>query len=135
MAKINGTDMTIYAGTSGTEVILWSKNCTLNIEQDLPDGTTKGSLGWEEHIIGVRRWSMDFDGAIDLTGTGLTAAELILKIVGRTASDVVKFGTSASAATGFSGTGTIKNISLSGAVEDVATFSGSIQGTGALAAI
>ena len=40
------------------------KSGTLNIEQDLPDGTTKGSEGWEEHINGVRRWSIDFDGAM-----------------------------------------------------------------------
>ena len=135
MAKINGTDMTIYAGTSGTEVILWSKNCTLNTEQDLPDGTTKGSAGWAEHILGLRSWSIDFDGAVDLTGSGLTAAELVLKITARTASDTVKFGTSAAAATGFSGSGTLKNLSISAPMEDVATFSGSIVGNGPLAAI
>lgn len=135
MAKINGTDMTVYAGTSGTEVILWSKTCTLNVEQDLPDATTKGSSGWAEHILGLRNWTIDFDGAIDLTGVGLTASELIGKITARTASDVVKFGTSAAAATGFTGTGTLKNLSISGAMEDVATFSGQIVGTGALAAI
>lgn len=132
MAKINGTDMTIY---SGTDVILWCKNCTLNVEQDLPDGTTKGSLGWEEHINGVRRWTIDFDGAWDVSGSGMTPNEMIAIIVARTADSVIKFGTTAAAATGWTGNGTIKNIQIGAQMEDVATFSGSIKGNGAIAAI
>ena len=132
MAKVNGTDMTIY---TGSDVILYSKNCTLNVEQDLPDSTTKGSAGWEEHINGIRRWSIDFDGAFDATGTGFTADEIIASIIARTADTTVKFGTSAAAATGWTGSATWKNCSITGAVEDVATFSGSLVGNGALAAI
>ena len=132
MAKINGTVMTVY---SGADVILWTKTCTLNIEQDLPDGTTKGSGGDEEHINGVRRWTIDFDGAYDLTGTGAEAAEIIAIIVGRTADSVVKFGTSTDAATGWTGNGTFKNFSISAVMEDTVTFSGQIVGNGALAAI
>jgi hypothetical protein len=129
MAKVNGTDMTIY---SGSDVILWSKTCSINIEQDLPDGTTKGSAGWEEHING---WTVDFDGAWDVSGSGMTPNEMIAIIVARTADSVIKFGTAAAAATGWTGNGTIKSIQISGVMEDVATFSGSIVGNGALAAI
>ena len=132
MAKVNGTVMTIY---SGADVILWTKNCTLNVEQDLPDGTTKDSLGWEEHINGVRRWSIDFDGAFDVSGSGMTPNELIAIIIARTADATVKFGTSAAAATGWTGLATVKNMSISGAMEDVATFSGSLTGNGAITAI
>lgn len=129
---MNGTDMTIY---SGTDLLLWSKTCSLNVEQDLPDGTTKGSSGWEEHINGVRRWSIDFDGAWDVSGSGLTPNEMIAAIIARTADTVIKFGTTASAATGWTGNGTIKNLSISAQMEDVATFSGQIVGNGAIAAI
>ena len=132
MAKVNGTDMTIY---SGSDVILWSKTCTLNVEQDLPDGTTKGSSGWEEHIAGVRRWTIDFDGACDVSGSGLTMNEIVAIIVGRTADSTIKFGTSAAAATGWTGSGTFKNLTITGNMEDVSTFSGQIVGNGALAAI
>jgi len=132
MAKVNGTVMTIY---SGADVIMWTKNCTLNVEQDLPDGTTKDSLGWEEHINGVRRWSIDFDGAFDVSGSGMTPNELIAIIIARTADATVKFGTSAAAATGWTGLATVKNMSISGAMEDVATFSGSLTGNGAITAI
>lgn len=132
MGKLNGTDMTIY---SGADVILWTKNCTMNVEQDLPDSSTKGSAGWEDHINGMRRWTIDFDGAFDVSGSGMTPNELIAIIVARTADAVIKFGTSAAAATGYTGNGTVKNISISGAMEDTATFSGQIVGNGALAAI
>ena len=131
MAKINGTVMTVYAA----DLILWTKTCTLNIEQDLPDGTTKGSAGWEEHINGVRRWTIDFDGAYDLDGTGLEAAELVALILARTADATVKFGTSTDAATGWTGAGTLKNVAISAPMEDTTTFSGQIVGNGALAAI
>ena len=132
MAKINGTIMTIY---SGADVILWTKNGTLNIEQDLPDGTTKGSEGWEEHINGVRRWSIDFDGAWDVSGTGMKPNELITAIIERTADATVKFGTSATAATGWTGLATIKNISISAPMEDTVTFSGQLVGNGPISAI
>ncbi len=132
MAKVNGTDMTIY---SGADVILYSRTCTLNIEQDLPDATDKGSSGWSYHLNGLRRWSVDFDGAFDATGGGLTAPEIVNIIVARTADSVIKFGTSAAAATGYTGNGTFKNLTITGVVEGVATFSGSLQGNGALAAI
>ena len=132
MAKVNGTVMTVL---TGTDVVLFSKNATLNIEQDLPDSTSKGSSGWEEHINGVRRWSIDFDGAFDIAGTGFLADEIIASIVARTADTTVKFGTSAAAATGWTGTATWKNLSITAPMEDVPTFSGTLVGNGALAAI
>jgi predicted secreted protein len=132
MAKVNGTVMTIY---SGSDLVLWTKNCTLNVEQDLPDATTKDSSGWEEHINGVRRWSIDFDGAFDVAGSGLTPNEIVAAIIARSADTVIKFGTSAAAATGWTGSGTFRSISISGELEGVATFSGFIKGNGALAAI
>lgn len=132
MAKVNGTTMLIQ---SGSDTLLWTKSCTLNIEQDLPDATTKDSSGWAEHINGLRSWTIDFDGAWDVSGSGMTPNELIAIIVGRTADATVKFGTSAAFATGFTGSATVKNISVSAPMEDTATFSGQLVGNGALAAI
>jgi predicted secreted protein len=132
MAKVNGTVMLIQ---SGTDTLLWTKSCTLNVEVDLPDGTTKDSLGWADHINGLRSWSIDFDGAWDVSGSGMTPNEMIAIIIGRTADATVKFGTSAAFATGWTGTATVKNLSVSANMEDVTTFSGSLVGNGALAAI
>jgi len=132
MAKVNGTLMTVY---SGTDLVLHTTSCTLNLEQNLYDTTDKGSGGWAEHGNGLRSWSIDFDGMYDATGTGLTADEIIALIVGRTADSTIKFGTSASAATGWTGEGTFNTASLTADLEDSAKFSGSITGNAALAAI
>jgi len=132
MAKVNGTVMLIQ---SGADTLLWTKSCTLNVEQDLPDATTKDSAGWAEHINGLRSWSIDFDGAWDISGSGLTPNEVVAIIVGRTADATVKFGTSAAFATGWTGAATVKNISISAPMEDTVTFSGQLVGNGALAAI
>jgi len=132
MAKINGTIMTIY---SGSDLVLLTKNCTLNVEQDLPDATTKDSAGWAEHINGLRNWSVDFDGAFEVGTSNMYPGEIVASIIARTADTVIKFGTSAAAATGWTGNGTFKSISISAPMEDVPTFSGTIVGNGALAAI
>ena len=132
MAKINGTIMTVY---TGSDVILWSKTCTLNTEQDLPDATSKGSAGWEEHINGTRRWTIDFDGAYDLVGTGFTPVEIIDSIIARTADTTVKFGLTTNAASGYTGSATWKNLTVSAVMEDTVTYSGQLVGNGALTAI
>lgn len=131
MAKVNGTVMLI---AEGSNTVLWTKTATLNLEQDLPDSSTKDSAGWAEHINGQRNWTIDYDGAYDIIGTGLTPNEIIALIVGRDVDTTVKFGLTASLASGFSGKGTFKNISITAGMEDVVTFSGTIVGNGPLAA-
>ena len=68
-------------------------------------------------------------------GTGETSPELMAIVVAGTSAVTMKFGTSASAATGWSGTGTISNLSFEAGTETPATCSGTIVGTAALAAI
>jgi len=78
MAKVNGTSLLVYA--DGT-LIASQKGCTINWEQDLPDATTKDSAGWEEHINGMRRCSVDVDGLFSTTG--LSASGLMTYITNR----------------------------------------------------
>jgi len=131
MAKINGTAFTII---NGSDSLLHSTNCTLNLNQDLPDTTNKGSSGWAEHINGVRDWSIDFEGMYDIEGSGMTINEIIALIVGRTADAAVKF-TPDAGSTGWTGNGTFQNVSVDSPAEQPATFSGTIVGNGALSAI
>jgi predicted secreted protein len=130
MAKINGTTSTIV---NDTDTLLHTTSSTLNVNQDLPDATNKGSSGWAEHINGLRDWSIDFEGMADSTGSGLTFDEIVALIVGRTADADVDFtydGTN-----GWHGNGTFQNITIDAPVEGTVTFSGTIVGNGALAAI
>jgi len=130
MAKINGTTSTIV---NDTDTLLYTTSSTLNVNQDLPDTTNKGSSGWAEHINGLRDWSIDFEAMADTTGSGLTFDDIVALIVGRTADADVDFtydGTN-----GWHGDGTFQNISIDAPSEGPVTFSGTIIGNGALAAI
>ena len=131
MAKVNGTLFAVY---SGSDKLLYSTSATLNIEQDLPESTNKDSSGWAEHINGLRTWSIDFDGMYDETGSGLTANEIIAAIIGRSADTTIQF-TPDSGTSGWEGEGTFQSASLAADLESPTTFSGSITGNGALAAI
>ena len=133
MAQINGTLMTVYY--NDTSLILSTTDCTLNVNQDLPDTTNKESGGWAEHINGSKDWSIDFSGMYETEGTGETSPELMAIIVAGTAAVTMKFGTSAAAASGWTGSGTLSNLSFEAPTEGPATVSGTIVGTGALAAI
>ena len=133
MAQVNGTLMTVYYDS--TSLILSTTDCTLNVNQDLPTTTNKDSGGWASHINGLKDWTIDFSGMYEAAGTGETTNELIAIIVAATTAVTVKFGTSASAASGWTGSGTLSNMTLDAPTEGPATASGTIVGTGALAAI
>ena len=61
MAKFNATDLILKV--NGTP-IAHSTSATLNINQDLPDATSKDSAGWSENIRGKlqkqqKKWQVD----------------------------------------------------------------------------
>jgi hypothetical protein len=132
MAKINGS---LYAVNSGADKLLHTTNAALNLEQDLPDVTTKESAGWAEHINGLRKWSIDFEGKYDEVGSGVTPNEIMAAIIARTADTVIQFAPLSGGTAGWTGNGTYKSIKLGGDMESGITYSGSIQGNGALAEI
>lgn len=133
MAKLNGT---LCAIISGSDKLLHIQNATLNVNVNLPDTSTKESSGWQEHINGQRDWEITFDGMYDEADSGVTPDEILAAIIARTADTVMKFTTDgATGAAGWTGNGTYRSISLTGNMEAPATFSGSIKGNGALAAI
>ena len=133
MSKLNGT---LCAIISGSDKLLHIDNCTLNVNVNLPDASTKESSGWAEHINGQRDWEITFDGKYDETGTGITPDEILAAIIARSADTAIKFTTDgATGAAGWTGNGTYRNLSLAANMETPATFSVSIKGNGALAAI
>jgi len=130
MAKINGT---LYAVYSGSDKVLSLTNCSLNLEQDLPDVTNKESAGWAEHINGLRNWSIDFEGKYDESGSGITPNEIMAAIIGRSADTVIHFMPTTGATKAWQGNGTFQSIKLSADQEQGISYSGSIKGNGALA--
>jgi hypothetical protein len=64
MAKLNGTNLLLYIQMEGAGPwipILAAQNHSISIDVDLPDASTKGSGGFDEHIPGMRSASGDID--------------------------------------------------------------------------
>jgi predicted secreted protein len=62
MAKINGTNVLVEWGDF---IIGGSTSCTLNIDMDTPDATTKDQEGFEENIAGIRSGTIDVSNLHD----------------------------------------------------------------------
>lgn len=135
MAVINGSTYAVWANT---ERLWMCKNGSLKVDVDLPDVSTKES-GWAAHIIGLKNWSIDFDGVYEDAGgsaTLMTPAEILALIIAGTAAAAVFFKpVSGTLTTGWTGSGTFKSIIITGNMETGITFSGSIVGTGALSVV
>ncbi len=121
MAKINGSNFLVYS--NGT-LIAAQKSCTVSWEQDLPPSISKDSAGWEEHILGVRRATCDFDGLVSTTG--LSAEELADLIISRTTVILVIDGMGIPIV----GEAEMKSFSVNGAVEEAGSLSGSFKFNG-----
>ena len=99
----------------------------------------KESAGYKEVLESLRDWSIDVDGAYawtDASGTALTdgADDLIQTniLANRLQFDVV-FGDSASTSDiSYAGKVYITSASMTGGTEDTATYSLTLEGTGAL---
>ena len=130
MAKVNGTNLVVVV--NGV-CVAGGTSCTLNVNQNLYDTTTKDSAGYSEHGKGLRDWSIDFDGLYDPSGV-YSAEELIDSILCRTAL-TVEFATEGAGNGGqkWSGSASLENVSLAAGLEEAATLSGTFKGTGVLA--
>lgn len=121
MAKINGSLVLVYA--DGT-LVASQKGCTVTWEQDLPEASSKDSTGWEEHINGTRRATVDFDALYNTSG--LSAEELITYITSRASLVLVIDGTGVPIV----GEAKVQNITINAAQEEAVTFSGAFKFTG-----
>jgi|TARA_R110001632_G_C11082814_1_gene388793 predicted secreted protein len=138
MAILNGTELKVYsAGT--TNLVAFAQNCTLNVNHSPREITNKESAGYKEILEGLRDFSLDVDGAYAWTnaaGAALTdGVDDVLETNVLNARQAVSFifgDTAATSDISYSGSGFITSVSLTGGTEDTATYSMSIEGTGAL---
>jgi predicted secreted protein len=138
MAKINGTDLTIYipSDTNDNSATTWipialAKSSTLSISLDTPDASNKDSSGWAEVIGGQKGWSMDFDGLVDFTLTDASGGNfdgLFTYFVNRTKIKCA-FGQDSNY---WYGDCFIASLDMSAEMESPVSYSGSLTGTGAL---
>lgn len=127
MAAINGT--TIILDLDGNPLALMTES-TLNVDQDLPDSSSKDDSGWANHVNGQRSWSIDLSGRADM-GNNANVETLADLIMNRSNVDV-EFATSTSGDVKFTGTVSLANMSVTAPNEDVVGVDGSLTGQGAI---
>jgi len=121
---------TLMAVTADGDVIAHALSATLNINQDLPDATTKDSAGWAEHINGLRDWSISVDALQDFLKTfGFEGA---FDSVNSRSSLAIVYTTNVSGDIQYTGTANFSGLTNDTPNEGVASWSGEIVGTGAL---
>ena len=135
MAILNATDVVVKINTDHTasgapsDVLLHCTSASLSVSRDLRDSTTKSSLGWQTNLPGLKSWEISGDGFADFSGTN-DIKDLIDEMILDSNPEVkVSFGTSSGI---YSGTAIISSASIDAGVEENATYSLTLTGTGTL---
>ena len=146
MAIQNATNVSIrVGGTTAGNTIGFATSASLSVSMDLRDSTNKQSLRWQENLGGLKSFELSGDAFVDFSASvtgndyfenGNTSEGNTLKSLpslyttweAGTEVDVV-FGNSGK---NYTGKGIITSISIDAGVEENATYSISITGTGAL---
>tara|TARA_R100000329_G_scaffold34030_1_gene31703 strand:+ start:2012 stop:2476 length:465 start_codon:yes stop_codon:yes gene_type:complete len=151
MAIENATNVVIRVADdengTNTQTLAFSTSASLSMTTDLRDSTTKSSGGFQENLAGLKSYELSGDGFVDLSANTVTGTDpfggssgplkAVQKLwdlwVGGTKVQVV-FGTGSagSSAKTYSGDAFISSLSFEGGVEENATYSITLTGTGAL---
>lgn len=123
----NGTNLIIKV--EGT-VVGHTTSCTLSVNMDVADATTKNSNGWSEGIAGLKSGEISFDGLIDYSDSN-NSEQLLDYLIARTMVTCV-FGTAATGDSIYTAEGFVSSLEQSAEMEAAATFSGTITLTGAI---
>ena len=126
-----GTAKTFETGNSikvsvGAQVIGGQQNCSLSMETETYDATTKDSGVWsEEEAVGLS-WSIDCDGLIVVDDAGLQALMTAWK--GLSTVDI-KYGTTSKYK---SGKAIVESLSQNSSMKEKSTWSVTFKGVGEL---
>ena len=121
-----GLDIKISIGET---FLAGQRGATLNRSAETIDITNKVSAGWKEMITSVKEWSIDCDGVFVADDTALKQLETAFN---NNTTVQVKI---ADGVWGYQGTAIITDFPIEAPYDDAATYSLTLQGTGALAAI
>jgi TP901-1 family phage major tail protein len=128
---IRGVDVLINVWTGAAyETVAGQRGCTINLTADTLDATSKTDeltlAGWRSKMSGLRDWSMDFDGLLELADNAVmylynafrTGDEVQVQISGL---DIV-----------LAGPAYITNFSIAAPHDDLTTVTGTLAGFGPL---
>lgn len=133
---VNGTLVSLYKDVAGTLTkIANGTSADFEITKDTIDATNKDGGSYKEFLVGLSSWTMSFEGIFEEDGSVgaglLSAKDVIDDLIAGTLITVVM----TSNVTGdlkLSGSALLTNFAWSAPVNDVATFSCSLQGSGTL---
>jgi TP901-1 family phage major tail protein len=131
MAIFNGTELGVYIG--GT-LIAAATDCSLSLNMETIDITTKDSSGYRELLGGLKSGSISCSGLIDyLDASNKDITDLWTAWENRDTL-VLKFAKANETAgeLSFSASGFITSLEQSGGTEDTATYSATFELTGAI---
>ena len=112
--------------TVGSTLIGGQQGCSLNMETETSETTTKDSGVWSESEAVGLSWSVDCDGLVVVDDEGLEALEEAWENLQQVD---VKYGSSTKYKTGKA---IITSLSANSASKEKTTYSVSLQGVGAL---
>lgn len=128
MGLVNGTNLVLYINDAGTDRAFGhSRSFSLNLEASPIDATSRDSAGWSEFIMGQRSFTFDFEGLVNFDDN-INIEFLNNAVINRT-KFLVKFTTDLGGSLVFNGYCYISSITADSPMEDVVTYSGTLQGT------
>jgi len=132
MAIENATNVVLSVTSGGSlQPIAHCTSASISVSMDLRDSTTKSSAGWQANLGGLKSWEISGDGFVEIAGVAghADSEELFTTLVAGTAVQCT-FGLSGML---YDGTAIITSFSIDAGVEENATYSISLTGTGDLA--
>jgi len=131
----NGTLIAIYKDVSGTLTkIANASSNDFSITKDMIETTNKDSAGAKEYIAGEYGYTMSVEGMFEedaSVGASISWKEILTDLIAGTSVTIV-MTSNVSGDIKLSGAAFFSDLNLTAPRNDVATFTASIQGTGAL---
>jgi predicted secreted protein len=132
---VNGTLVSLYKDVSGVMTkIANGTSADFEMTKDTIDATNKDGGNYKEFLVGLNGWTMSFEGIFEedgSVGSGLSAKDIISDLVAGALITVV-MTTNVTGDMKLSGSALLTNFAWSAPVNDVSTFSCSLQGSGTL---
>ena len=102
--------------------------------KDTIDATNKDGGSYKEFLVGLNSWTMNFEGIYEEDGsiaTGLSAKDVLTDLIAGTLVTVI-MTTNVTGDMKLSGSALLTNFAWTAPVNDVSTFTCSLQGSGTL---
>jgi TP901-1 family phage major tail protein len=131
---VNGTAVALYKDISGTPTKIANLTSTdFELSKDTIDATNKDGGNYKEFLVGLSGWTMNAEGIFEEDGgvTGISAKDLLDDIIAGAPITVVMTSL-VSGDLKLSGSAIITSFAWNAPVNDVSTFSVSLQGSGEL---